>query len=166
MNKLILSTTIAALLASASAGAATKTASMPVSATVAYDCTVAVTPLSFGTYTGALKDSTATVTAACNGPITYNIGLGLGTGVGATTAVRKLTRTSGGQTLNYLLSSIAALDAPALWGTTIGTDTVSATAIGGLTNTTAHTVYGRLLESTGSLIDGSYNDTVVVTMTY
>jgi len=49
-----------------------------------------------------------------------------------------------------------------VWGTTIGTDTVAATGNGAGQN---YTVYGRIQVQT-TPAPGTYNDTIVATITY
>ena len=98
------------------------------------------------------------MTAQCTNTTPYNIGLSAGAGTGATVTTRKMT--SGAKTINYSLYR----DTPggAVWGTTIGTNTVSATGTGSAQNTTVH---GRVPPQAvpGA---GTFTDTVVVTVTY
>src|SRR3954465_4545041 len=116
------------LLASASSPrAATSTATMTVQMTITATCTVnSATTLNFGTQ-GVLStnvDQTSTIQVTCTNTTPYNIGLDPGTGTGATVATRKMT--SGANTVNYTLYSNSTRTT--VWGNTVGTDTVAATA--------------------------------------
>lgn len=136
------------------------TTTFAVTATVISTCIVAATPLAFGNYdaSGADTDATNTVTVTCTSGTSYDVGLDAGGGSGATVATRKMT--SGANTLDYTLYSDAGRTT--VWGDTVGTDTVNATA-GVLP--TAHTVYGRI--PSGQYVPtGLYTDTINVTVTY
>lgn len=61
-------------------------------------CTLSVTSLSFGTYSGTLLNGTAAGKVTCSGG--WDIPLNAGTGAGATETVRKMTG-PGGATLSY-----------------------------------------------------------------
>ena len=116
--------------------------------------------LDFGT-TGVLTanvDQTSTLSVTSTNTTPYNIGLDVGTGTGATAAVRKLT--SGGATINYSLYSDAARTT--VWGPTVGTNTVAATGNGAAQS---YTIYGRVPAQT-TPAPGTYTDTVTVTVTY
>ena len=86
------------------------------------------------------------------------MGLSAGGGTGATVAVRKMT--SGANTVNYTLYRDAARTL--VWGTTIGTDTVTGT---GNAANQAITIYARTPTQTVPP-PGTYTDTVTVTITY
>jgi len=104
-------------------------------------------------------DGSNTVTPKCTSGTPYNVGLDVGTGVGATIATRKMT-SGGGNTVNYSLYSNSGRTL--LWGTTIGTDTVSGVGTG---SNQALTVYGRIpVQSTPA--PATYSDTIVTTVTY
>jgi spore coat protein U-like protein len=150
---------VAAAAGLATAGsAATANANLGVSASVAATCAITTSAVAFGAYSGTQIDATGTVTANCVIGTPWNIGLGAGTGTGATVSNRKMT--SGANTLPYALYSDAGHSQN--WGNTIGTDTLTGTGTGG---TDGHTVYGRI--ATGSVpAAGSYTDTVVATITF
>jgi spore coat protein U-like protein len=141
--------------------AASTTSTFAVQATIAATCTInSASTLNFGTL-GVLAsntDQTSTIQVACTNTTPYNIGLDVGTGSGATVAVRKLT--SGGATVNYSLYSDSGRTT--VWGTTIGTDTVAATGSGAAQS---YTVYGRIPAQT-TPAPGNYADTITVTVTY
>jgi len=142
-------------------GANTALFSFSVTATVLTTCQVTATNLSFGSV-GVLSsnlDGSNTVTPKCTSGTPYNVGLDVGTGVGATIATRKMT-SGGGNTVNYSLYSNSGRTL--LWGTTIGTDTVSGVGTG---SNQALTVYGRIpVQSTPA--PATYSDTIVTTVTY
>lgn len=140
------------------ARASTASATISVSATVLSFCTISALPLAFGNYSSVLLSANTSVTIACTATTPYNIGLDLGTGTGATTALREMT--NGTNTLGYELFSDAAHSVQ--WGPIIGTNTVSGSATGLPTNLT---VYGVI--PAGELaVPGAYLDTVTATITY
>ena len=141
--------------------AASTTSTFAVQATITATCTInSASTLNFGTLgvLAANTDQTSTLQVTCTNTTPYNIGLDVGTGSGATVAVRKLT--SGGATVNYTLYSDSGRTT--VWGTTIGTDTVAATGSGAGQN---YTVYGRIPAQT-TPAPGNYADTITVTVTY
>ena len=71
--------------------AATATGNFAVSATVQATCSVAASPLAFGTYTGATLTATTVVSVTCTNTTPYNIALNAGTATGATVTARKMT---------------------------------------------------------------------------
>jgi len=155
---------LVALLAGAAstAQAATTSSSMTVQITIVASCVInSASTLNFGGSQGALTanvDQTSTISVQCTNTTPYNIGLDAGTGAGATVATRKMT--NGGNTIDYSLYRDAGRSQ--VWGTTIGTDTVSATGNGAAQN---HTVYGRVPAQT-TPAPATYTDTVTVTVTY
>ena len=70
--------------------AATSTAPMTVTATVQATCVITTTNMAFGTYTGIVLPSTATLSVTCTNTTPYTVGLsaGLGTGPIATVTAR------------------------------------------------------------------------------
>jgi spore coat protein U-like protein len=151
------------LFAGPAAAAPQATTTITASALVGVGCLVNTTNLSFGnvgTSISANVNSSATVTVNCPSLQSYNITIGAGSGVGATTTLRRMTRTSGTETLNFSVYRNPARTQ--LWGTTIGTDTVSSTGTGANQTFTA---YGRIpLGQTA--IPGNYTDVLVVTIDY
>jgi spore coat protein U-like protein len=152
------------LLATMMAGpahAVTATTTFAVTATVLTSCLVDATSLVFGNYdaaAGTALDVNNTVTATCTTGTSYDIGLDAGTGSGATIASRKMT--FGANLLNYSLYQN--VGRTTVWGDTIATDTLAATATA---LPTIHTVYGRVFGSQ-NVPAGAYNDTINVTLTY
>jgi len=134
------------------------TAVAGVSARVGPSCTIATTPVAFGAYTGAQIDSVGSVTAYCVNGTNWTIGLGPGTGQGATTYNRSMT--AGPYHLSYSLYSDAARTK--VWGNNPGIDTVSGVGDG---TPQSVNVYGRV--PAGNLPGvGIYADTVVASITF
>lgn len=146
-------------LASTSAIAATTTATFGVSATVQATCLVSATPLAFGTYTGAVANSTSTVSVTCTNTTPYNVGLSAGLATGATVTTRQMTGPASAL-LNYALFSDSSRTLN--WGQTIATDTVAGTGNGAAQDIT---VYGQA--AAGQYVaPGAYSDTITATVTY
>jgi spore coat protein U-like protein len=133
-------------LAGERADAATTTASFTVTITLNASCTIVSTAtLNFGSH-GVLTanvDQTTTLQVQCTTP--YNIGLDAGTGA---------------NTVNYSLYSDSGRTT--VWGNTVGTNTVSATATGAAQS---YTIYGRVPPQT-TPAPGTYTDTITGTVTY
>lgn len=145
-----------AALASRPAGATTAVAG--VSASVGPSCSITTTPVSFGPFTGTQIDSVGSVTAYCVNGTNWTIGLGAGTGPGATPYNRSMT--AGPYHLAYALYSDAARTR--IWGNTAGTDTVSGVGDG---TPQVISVYGRVPAGTLPGV-GNYADTVVASITF
>lgn len=148
------------LLFNPAAFAATVTANLPVNATVNATCIFGnITSVNFGNYSGAQNDATGSIEVTCNSGTAYNIGLNAGAGSGATTTNRIMTGTPSG-TLGYRLFQDPARTTN--WGNNPPTDTVNLTGNGAVQ---LSTVYGRI--PAGAVpATGSYNDTVLITVTY
>ena len=137
----------------------TATTTFQVTAVIPGSCTIAASTLAFGTYSGSALSGTSTLTAKCTNLLPYNIGLNAGSGTGATTTMRKMSRTGGG-TLNYSMYQDSGHGS--LWGNTIGTNTRASTGNG---NSQTFTIYG-LIPASQVTTQGTYTDTVTVTVTY
>jgi spore coat protein U-like protein len=137
----------------------TATTTFNVTATVPTTCTVAANNLDFGT-AGLLTsntDATTTVAPDCTNGTPYNIGLDKGqNGSSVTSRQMKL----GSALINYSLYSNSGRTTN--WGNSVGTDTVSGTGTG---TAQSLNVYGRIPPQT-TPSPGTYNDTIVVTLTY
>lgn len=145
--------------------AATATGSLAVTALVLSTCIVAATPVAFGNYSIAARDSTGVITVTCTPDIlSYNVALGAGVGAGATVAERKLTSALSTDTLNYALYRDTLRTQN--WGETQNTDTVASTlATTDLGAVKTFSVYGRLnANQTGAI--GAYLDAVQITVNY
>jgi spore coat protein U-like protein len=113
----------------------------------AQTCSLTVTTMSFGTYTGALLNGTATGKVTCAGA--WDIPLNAGTGVGATETVREMTG-PGGAELSYEVFQDAARTVN--WGNTTGTELTG-------TGNTDVTFYGQIL-ALQFAAPGTYTDTL------
>ncbi|MGC1422516.1 MAG: spore coat protein U domain-containing protein [Terracidiphilus sp.] len=113
----------------------------------AQTCSLTVSTLNFGTYTGTLLNGTATGRVTCAGG--WNIPMDAGTGAGATVTNRKMTGPFGA-TLNYALFRDSARTQN--WGNTTDTELTG-------TGNTNVTVYGQI-SATQHVISGTYTDTI------
>jgi spore coat protein U-like protein len=148
-----------ALLTSLPAAATTATNTFAVTATVQATCLVSATGMAFGTYNGAVANSTSTVSVTCSNTTTYNVGFSAGLATAATVTTRKMTGPASAL-LSYGLYSNSGYTAN--WGQTIGTDTIAGTGNG---SAQALTVYGEV--AAGQYVaPGAYTDTITVTVTY
>ena len=139
---------------------ATTSTSFSVTATVVPACTISTASVAFGSV-GLLtsnKDAQGSVTVTCTNQAPYNIGLGAGTGAGATVAARKMT--NGANTVTYSLYKDTGRSI--VWGNTIGTDTATGTGTG---SNQVLPVYGRVPPQSTPPAQ-TYTDTVVATVTY
>lgn len=140
--------------------AATTTSNLPVNATVAAACVFGnITSVNFGNYIGVVNNAAGGIEVNCTNGTTYNISLGPGTFAGATVTTRRMTGTPSGN-LAYALYRDAARTLN--WGQTIGTDTVAGTGSAAIQ---PYTVYGQIVAGL-TPVAGSYNDTVLITITY
>ncbi len=167
MKKMMLiAATAAGLMVMGAASAATKTTTFDVTATVANACIIdSASALAFGSYVpgDGLKDSTSNIVVRCASGRTFNIGLDQGTSTN-----RTMSSASVASTLAYQLYRDNARSQ--VWGTTVGTDTVSGTGAGlAAGNTITVPVYGRIVDSVANqaALDATdYKDTITVTLTY
>ncbi len=144
------------------ASAATDTTSFTVTATVLASCDVSANNLSFLNYdpiSPTPHDVTTSVVVICTNGTSYDVGLSVGGGAGATYAARRMTHA--GQTLAYSLYSDGAHSV--VWGETIGVDAVHGTGSGA---NQPLTVYGRIPAGQTAPAGGPYSDTITVTVTY
>lgn len=132
-------------------------------------CTVSATALAFGTYSplgGAADPSSGTVTLQCTAPSTALLSwtIALSTGNSGTYSSRAMSDGTG--SLAYQLYEDSAYQT--IWGDgSNGTAEVSGSLLLqiGLTYTTSYTVYG-LIPGGQNAAPGTYDDTIVVTVTY
>lgn len=165
--KIYLVTPVAAGIMLAVAGAAqadSKNASFTVSATVAKACTIDANNMNMGTWSGIGNlDGTTTVTVKCTNGTSFNVALDNGAN-GTSTADRKLG--DGAERLSYNLFRDSGRTQ--VWGSTIGTNTVSGTGTGMATaNERSIDVYARIAQA--DLLaakPGTYTDSVTATITY
>lgn len=138
---------------------ATATTSFNATATVPTTCTVAANNLNFGTVgvLAANTDATTALSPVCTNGTPYNVGLDKGLN-GSSVTTRQMK--AGSALINYSLFSNSGRTTN--WGNTVGTDTVSGTGTG---TAQSLNVYGRIPpQATPS--PATYNDTIVVTLTY
>ena len=118
----------------------------------AQTCTLTVTTLNFGTYTGAALNGTATGTITCAG--SWDIPMYLGNGVGATETTRYMT-SLGGAELSYKFFTDAARTNN--WGDTAGNEDSG-------TGNEVVTVYGQIAANQ-TVVPGTYTDTMTTATT-
>jgi spore coat protein U-like protein len=139
-------------------------------ATCANSATVSATNIVFGTINPFVlpQDSTGILTlqytnngAACNQVSVVT--LGVGTGVGATAAIRKMT--SGANTLNYTIYTPPG-PPTTVWDNVTGYTAPSVAIPANGNATQMITMYGRILSGQSNAAIGAYTDTVIITVTY
>lgn len=138
------------------AHAATSTTTFNVTATVSAGCSVtAGGDLAFGSYTGSQIDGTTTLSVTCTSITGYTIGLSDGANFDTS---RRLKR----GTTDYLSYELYKESGRTnRWGNA-GAEMVSGTGTGAAQSLT---IYGRM-PAGGTLVPGSYTDTISVTLTY
>lgn len=141
-------------------GFKTATGHFNVNTTVSKACNIAASSLSFGVYSGALINSTSTISVRCTNTTTYNVGLNAGTASGATVTTRSMTG-PGASLLGYKLFRDSAHSQN--WGNTVGTDTVAGTGTGAVQSLT---VYGQITAGQTGKTPGSYSDTITATISF
>lgn len=132
-----------------------------VSANVVKKCTVNASPLNFGTQSGLLNtrvDASTTLNVQCSNTTPYQVGLSAGQHSNGDMNARKMVKGTGA--VSYQLYRDATRTQ--VWGNTVGTNTVAGTGNG---NVQPLTVYGSVPPQTTQSA-GTYNDTVIVTVTY
>ncbi|MEJ0013008.1 MAG: spore coat protein U domain-containing protein [Bauldia sp.] len=135
------------------------TAGFTVSANIAKNCLVETDNVSFGSFGVLSSPVTANgrVGVTCTPSTTYTVSLGNG-GTGTGPTARKMTKSAEAITYGLYQDGLFAT----AWGSTIGSNTAAGTGSGAKQNLT---VYGRVpAQATPSA--GTYNDSVVVTITY
>jgi spore coat protein U-like protein len=137
----------------------TATTDFTVTAIVQATCLISAGNLAFGTYTGALINSTSTISVTCTNTTPYNVGLNAGTATGATVTTREM-KGPGSGLLGYSLYQNSTHTTN--WGNTVGTDTEPGTGTGSVQSLT---VYGQV--PLGQFpAPGAYSDTITATVTY
>ena len=163
MSKFSISIPVAAMLVAllpTAAGAATKTATFNVTATVVSDCTISADHLDFGNV-GILTvnvDADTDIRVLCTGGTEYTVALDAGSGSGSTIQDRRMA--NGTDTLKYqMYRDVARVQ---VWGDNPGTDTEGGAGTG---NEQVLTVYGRVPVQPPP-VPGNYLSTVTATITY
>ena len=148
-----------ATLSAGAAQAATSTSTFQVTAAVLSTCQVNSSNIDFCSYdplAATALSSTGNIQVTCTLSTPYSIGFNAGSG--DSTSTRKMR--SGSQSLNYALFRDAGRTLNL--GDTIGSDTLSGVGTG---LAIAHTIYAYL--PAGQVVaNGSYSDTITVTVTY
>jgi spore coat protein U-like protein len=168
MRRLVAGTAVAGILGtlalSYSAQAATATANLAVSASVAQNCTIsAPNTLAFGSYDPVVANETTdldadtTITVRCTRGST-GVWVGLGLGSNASGSTRRMA--SGADRLAYEIYSDASRST--VWGNTSGSG-VSYTPSSSAPATLD--VYGRVAAGQDAAV-GTYSDTVVATINF
>lgn len=145
------------------AQAATKTATINVTATVVDNCTISAGALNLGTFDGTNNlTASSDITVRCSNGTDYTVDLS----PGSSNSYTNRTLVSGANSLIYNLYT--ASDYATIWGNGQNS-TGRASDVGeGMGNAITHTVFGRLLASQnqGAIDAGDYADTITATITY
>ena len=165
-NHLFVATVVlcAAAFVPASVSAATATANLSVTASVAATCTISTTDVAFGAYDPVVtnlvapKDGTGKVTVACTKGSIPAVGLGLG--LNPLVSARRMLGASG-DFLTYELYQPA--DFTTVWGNSGAARYTPALAPGRAGQ--AYTVNGRIVGGQDVAV-GTYADTVVATVNF
>ncbi len=153
------------------AGPSPQTGTLNVTASVAKSCSITGTSnVAFGAYDPADTnfatplDASGNVTVRCTKNTTYDIALGQGANAasGSTCVAPLRQMASGGERLSYNLYSNAARTS--VWGCDASNDVTNTETVGPSSPDTI-TVYGRI-PAGQDVADGSYSDTVTVTVTF
>ncbi len=151
------------LLLAQPAAAGSTTGQMPVSAQVLENCSVASTPMAFGSITdvgAANVDTTATITLRCTANATFVVLLD--DGVNANAGQRRMANVTTNEFLPYEIYKDETRSDR--WGKTPGSDTVSGSA--DLLGSASITAYGRIAKGVSKVSAGSYTDTVTITVNF
>lgn len=144
------------------AQAATQNSNMGVSMTITASCTVTAGTLAFGPQSSLQSnvDQQGTFSVTCTNTTPYTVALDAGANGASVTTRRMKGGVSNTEFVNYalFLNNTRSTN----WGTTTGTDTLGGTGNG---SAQTLTVYGRIPPQTLAS-PGSYNDSVVITVTY
>jgi spore coat protein U-like protein len=156
---------VCALVAAGSAGAATSTGNLAVTANVVSNCLITTATMDFGTYTpgGGNVIANGEIRVLCTDGMPYEIGLGAGLAPGATETNRSMQ--NGTALLSYQLFKNP--QRTQNWGQTLAADRDIGVG-NGMINDNRHRVHGRILDSASNQLvpGGDYTDTVLVTITY
>jgi spore coat protein U-like protein len=157
------------------ARAATATANLVVTASVAAKCTITTSPLDFGAYDPVVanattaQNATGSVTVACTKGST-GLSIGIGNGNNFSGGTRRMA--GGGDFLTYAIfrppdntpGTACAFPGTLAWGTTIGTDTLALTNAASKSPRT-YNVCGTIPAGQDVTV-ATYGDTVVATINF
>lgn len=152
----------AVLTPCAAYAAGSDTDSFEVTATVLASCEISASDLAFGNYdpvAASHVDGETQISVNCTNGTSYNVGLSLGGGSGASLATRRMTKENDTETLNYVLYKDE--NRSVLWGNT-GGDRLAGTGDG---TADLIDIYGRIPMQQAAPA-GDYTDTIVVTVTW
>lgn len=156
----------ALVMAVGTAGAATTTKTLNVSAKVAANCSVTAPNLAFLNYdASAVVDGSTVLSVNCSKGTTFEVLLGGGTHGNIGQRLMKDSLTA--NFLQYNLYTDAARNS--VWGETAGVDTVGDVGAGmSAAKAVPVTVYGRIVNSAANqdAPAGDYSDAVLVTVVY
>jgi spore coat protein U-like protein len=155
---------IAGAMVAQPALAATTTGTMAVNATVTSNCAVTATPVAFGNVNVTVLtdvDASGTFSVTCTNGTDWTASAGVGSGAGATLAVRKMTK--GTDVLDYALYTDT--ERTTIWGDGVGGTTATVTGTGS-GSAQSNTIYGRVPSGQTAALAGAYADSVTVTVTY
>ena len=165
MRKIAFGIAAAAAVAATPALAGTATNTLPVEVNVINSCTIAATPMNFGSPTAigtSNVDRTSTVSLQCTNGANYDVAMD--PGLNASGTQRRMS--NGAATpvfVPYAIYRDTTYTAAAEWTAAVG-GTVSGTA--GVSGLVSLTAYGRIPSTATSVGAGSYLDTVTVTVTF
>lgn len=166
MRKIAFGIAAAAAVAATPALAGTASNTLPVEVNVINSCTIAATPMNFGSPTSigtANIDRTSTVSMVCTNGASYDVALDAG--LHNSSGQRRMSNGAGTPVyVPYGIYRDATYTAASEWGATAGTNTVS--GVTGLSGLVSLTAYGRIPSTAASVGAGTYRDTVTVTVTF
>ncbi|QGZ93832.1 Csu type fimbrial protein [Terricaulis silvestris] len=152
-----------AVLAPMNAHAGTDTDTFTVTANVLATCEIVANDLDFGDYNPVAAsnlDAATTLSLTCTNGTSYNVGLDLGEGTGASTATRYMADSGDTYFLGYTLYQNAGRTT--LWGANVGSNTLAGSGTG---SAATIDVYGRV-PMTQTVPSGNFSDTITVTVTW
>lgn len=131
---------------------------MDVSSSIDYECSVNLTPMAFGYYTGEELDSEASINVTCNIPVSYSIHMG--SGRSGNEGDRRMVRENfPTDTLQYQLYTADRRFPTDIWR--VG----NIPPVTAPSNASTHPVYGRIFGPQEHKV-GRYTDTVQVTVMF
>ncbi|SEE37861.1 Spore coat protein U (SCPU) domain-containing protein [Rhizobiales bacterium GAS191] len=147
-------------IAACPTGGKTTSTSTSATATVLSSCNVSATTLNFGTASVLTHnvDATSSLSVQCSNSLPYTVALNGGNSGATDPTQRKMA--NGAAQITYGLYRDPARTLP--WGSTTGSNTAAGTGTGAAQ---ALTVYGRVSAQT-TPAPATYQDTIVVTITY
>lgn len=163
---LLATTALAGSLMSSPAAAATTNGTLSVNATVQAGCTVTAANLDFGIYSGNEIAQTSDITLVCTNNATASIALDAGLHATSPNDIttRKLANSDSSNLLSYNVFQNSTHTSP--FGHTNGTDTADNVSVTAGATGKVVTAYGIMPANAGTLIAGTYTDSISVTVTY